>query len=131
MSIESLNRELARLEEDVRRLSQDSAQLGADPAVQTPRAAAAVIDDGGSLLESLAKIGDVHRDQFRALLEDHRESFHALLDVHSPLELFDLGVDHWKRRSAHVAAGLTRVVAVVVSGSKLADAQICRARPVQ
>jgi hypothetical protein len=129
VTIESLNADLARLEEDVRKLTQDSQRLTQDLGAQarTVReeivaaefiATEEAIENAGSVLEALAQIGDIQREQFRVLVEDHRASWDRLREVRSPLGLVEVGFDHWKRRATHVAEGLNQVVDVVVGGGR-------------
>jgi hypothetical protein len=125
VTIESLNEDLARLEADVRRLTEDSQRLGTDLEQQarTVReeivaaefiATEEAIENAGSLLELLSRLGDIHRDQLKTLWEDHQQSWSALREVRSPTALVEVGFDHWKRRASHVAAGLNQVVDAVV-----------------
>jgi len=125
VSIESLNQDLARLEADVRKLAEDSQRLTEDIGAQAKTvqeeivaaefiATEEAIENAGSVLEALAQIGDIQRDQLRTLFEDHKESWAALRDVRSPLGLIEVGFDHWKRRTTHVASGLNQVVDVFV-----------------
>ncbi len=129
MSIESVNADLARLEADVRHLSQDSQKLmqdvGAQARVLREEAVAAqfiateeTIENAGSILEALANLRDIQRAQFKQFVEDQRESLRALKGVRSPIGLMELGVDHWQRRARHVAEGLNQAVDVVASESR-------------
>ena len=125
VSIESLNQDLARLEADVRKLAGDSQRLTQDLGDQAKTvreeivaaefiATEEAIENAGSVLEALAQIGDIQREQLRVLFEDHKESWAALRNVRSPLGLAEIGFDHWKRRATHVAGGLNQVVDVFV-----------------
>lgn len=125
VSIESLNQDLARLEEDVKKLSRDSQRLSEDIGQQarTMReevvaaefiATEEAIENAGSVLEAIAQLRDIQRDQLRVLFDDHKRSWRALADVRSPIGLIEVSFDHWKRRASHVAVGLNQVVDVLV-----------------
>jgi len=125
VSIESLNQDLARLEEDVKKLSRDSQRFGEDLTQQARTvqeevvaaefiATEEAIENAGSMLEALAQLRDIQRDQLKVLFDDHKQSWRALADVRSPIGLLEVGFDHWKRRASHVAVGLNQVVDVFV-----------------
>jgi pyridoxal biosynthesis lyase PdxS len=126
VSIESVNEDLARLEADVRHLSSDSRRLAHDLSDQArvigEEAVAAqfiateeTIGNTGSILEALAHLRDIQRDQLRVFVEDQRDSLRALREIKSPFGLIEVGVDHAQRRARHVAEGLNQAVDVVAT----------------
>ena len=129
MSIESLNEDLAKLEADVRHLSEDSRKLaknvgerakliGEEAVAAQFIATEEAIDNAGGILETLASLRDIHREQLECFVEDQRESITALTKVRSPFALIELGIDHWQRRSRHVARGLNQAIDVLTSESR-------------
>lgn len=124
MSIESVNEDLAKLEQDVRRLTTDSEHLAEDVADQArvlgQEALAAefiateeAVENMGSMLEMMSLLGDIQRDQFRQFFEDGKTTLQGLSEVRGPGDLMNLSLDHCKRRAEHVSDGLTKVVEVV------------------
>ncbi|NJN51042.1 MAG: hypothetical protein HC809_03945 [Gammaproteobacteria bacterium] len=129
VSIETVNQDLARLEADVRHLADDSRRLIKDVGKQArlvqDEAVAAqfiateeTIGNAGSILEAMASLRDIQKEQLRQFFEDQRESFNALKGIRSPIGLLEVGLDHWQRRARHVAAGLNQAVDVVSKESR-------------
>lgn len=129
LSIESVNKDLAKLEEDVKRLSADSEHLIDDVADQArllrDEALAAefiateeTVENVGSLLEMFSVLGDIQRDQVRQFFEDGRTTLTGLSEIRGPGDLISLTLDHWKRRSEHISDGLTKVVEVLADENR-------------
>ena len=129
MSIDSLNQDLARLEEDVRKLARDSQRITVDLGQQAKTAREEVvaaefiategaIENTGNVLETLAALRDLQQESLRVLIDDHRQSWQALADVRSPLDLVQVGFEHWKRRASHVALELNQVVDLIASSGR-------------
>jgi phasin protein len=130
VSIDSLNQDLARLEEDVRKLARDSQRITVDigqQAAQTAReeivaaefiATEETLENTGNVLETLATLRDIQQESLRTLIDDHRQSWQALADVRSPLDLVQLGFEHWRRRSSHIALELNQVVDLIATSSR-------------
>ena len=129
MSIDSLNQDLAQLEEDVRKLARDSERITVDigKRAQTARedvvaaefiATEETLESAGSMLETLATLRDIQQESLRMLIDDHRQSWQALADVRSPLDLVQLGFEHWRRRSSHIALELNQVVDLIATSSR-------------
>jgi len=129
VSIESLNQDLARLEEDVRKLARDSQRITVDIGKQTQTAREEIVaaefiatketlKNTSSALETLATLRDIQQESLRVLIDDHRQSWYALADVRSPLDLVQLGFEHWRRRSSHIALELNQVVDLLATSSR-------------
>ena len=129
MSIDSLNQDLARLEEDVRKLARDSQRISVDLGKQARTVREEVVaaefiateetlENTGSVLEALATLRDIQQESLRVLIDDHRQSWQALADVRSPFDLLQVGFEHWKRRASHVALELNQVVDVFTSSGR-------------
>ncbi len=141
VSIESVNEDLARLEADVRHLSEDSRRLAKDLSAQARIvreetvaanfiATEEAVENAGSILEAIVSLRDIQRDQIRVFFEDGRDSFRALLEVRSPLGLIEVGADHWRRRATHIATGLNQVVDVLASeGRQMTTAMLQMWKP--
>jgi hypothetical protein len=128
VSIESVNDDLARLERDVRNLSQDAGRLVDDVADQgrtiREEAIAAefiateeTIESVGSILSALSELQDIHRKQLRVFFEDQRDTLKAITESRSPADLLRVGLDHWGRRASHVGEGIGATVNVLVHES--------------
>ena len=126
MSIESVNEDLARLERDVRALSQDAGRLfgnvtGQGETLREEALAAEfiateeTIENMGSFLNALSQLGDIQKQQFRVFFEDQRDTIKALSELRSPTDLLGIGIEHWSRRATHVADGLQQSVTVLVN----------------
>lgn len=137
MTIESLNEDLARLERDVRALSNDSARRiddGAENVAETARvireevvaaefvATESAIENVSGLLAALSEIGAIQSEQLKIFFADHRDTLKALLQSRSPIDLMRLGYEHWNRRASHVAEGFTKTVEVLAKESRHATA---------
>ena len=129
MSIDSLNQDLAQLEEDVRKLARDSQRITVDIGKRAKAAREDVVaaefiateealENTGSMLETLAALRDIQQESLRMLIDDHRQSWQALADVRSPLDLVQLGFEHWRRRSSHIALELNQVVDLIATSSR-------------
>ena len=129
MSIDSLNQDLARLEEDVRKLARDSQRITVDIGKQAKNARDEVVaaefiateealENTGSMLETFAALRDIQQESLRVLLDDHRQSWQALAEVRSPLDLLQVGFEHWRRRSGHIALELNQVVDLLASSGR-------------
>ncbi len=129
MSIESMNADLVRLERDMRELSKDADRLLGDVAGQgrtlKEEALAAeflateeTIENVGSVLDALAKLGDIQRQQLRKLFADHRTTIEALTQVRTPLDLLNIGFEHWGRRATHAAEGIGQTIDVLANEAR-------------
>ena len=129
LSIESVNEDLAKLEQDVRRLTADSEHLVEDVADQArvlrDEALAAefiateeAVENMGSILEMMSVLSDIQRDQFRQFFEDGKTTLEGLREVRGPGDLMNLSLDHWKRRAEHISDGLTKVIEVLADESR-------------
>jgi hypothetical protein len=129
LTIESVNEDLAKLEQDVRRLTADSEHLAEDVADQArvlgQEALAAeyiateeVVENMGSILEMMSVLGDIQRDQFKQFFSDGKTTLEGLSDVRGPGDLMSLSLDHWKRRAEHISDGLSKVVEVLADESR-------------
>ena len=129
MSFESMNADLVRLEQDMRELSKDADRLLDDVAGQgrtlKDEALAAeflaneeTIENVGSILDALAKLGDIQRQQLRDLFADHRATIEALTQMRTPFDLLNIGFEHWARRASHAAEGIGQTVDVLANEAR-------------
>jgi len=129
VSIESMNEDLARLKRDVRSLSQDAGRILDDVVDQSRTireetvaaefiATEETMETVGSVLDALAALRDIQREQMRVFFADQRETFNAFAQVRSPADLARVGFEHWSRRATHVAEGLHQTVDVLANESR-------------
>jgi len=143
-TIESLNADLAELEREVKALSMTQQPPAAAPAAdgkpQAISSAARVavedtvaasfvateemIDSAGGWFVTLSELGAIHNDQAKALLKDTLDTVRALRNAHSPADVLRTAFDHWNRRAAHVAEGMTRTLEVLARESRHATASV-------
>ena len=122
VSINSLREDLARLENDVQTafnnpdqpsLQERAKAVGAGIVAAQYVATKETMSSVGGMFEALSEIGAIQNEQFRIFFTDHRDTLKALIQVRSPVDLLQLGFEHWNRRASHVAEAITRTVDVI------------------
>lgn len=121
MSIDSLREELTQLEHEVQAAFADAgpgvkerAKLVESEIVAAQYIATEETLSGVSgIFEMLSEIHAIQNEQFKTFLTDQRATLKAVTQVRSPVDLVQLGFEHWNRRAGHVAEGITRTVDVI------------------
>ena len=124
MSIESLQEDLAKLERDVQAVFSDTDRLVGDvkeraKTVEEEIVAAEyiateeTIEGVSGILETLSEIGAIQSEQFKTFFADHRATLEAMTQLRSPVDVLQLGFEHWNRRVSHIAEGITRTAEVI------------------
>jgi uncharacterized protein YegL len=126
VSIDSLREELAQLEHEVQaafaetgpgvkeRAKTVATEIVAAEYIATKETMSGV----GGIMETLSEIQAIQNEQFKNFFTDHRATLKALTQVRSPVDLAQLGFEHWSRRAGHVAEGITRTVDLIAKERK-------------
>ena len=72
----------------------------------------------GGIFETLREINAIQNEQVKTFFTDHRATLKAMMQLRSPVDLVQLGFEHWNRRAGHVAEGITRTVDVITKERK-------------
>lgn len=126
MTTDSVSSDLKQLEDDVRRLSAESAPATrsmADRAKLVEQevvvgeyiAAEEALENLGSLFGMASELNGIQRRQFKQFAGDHRDTLKRLGEARTPGELVELGLDHYRRRSQHVIEGFNEAIDVITS----------------
>ncbi len=131
MSIDSLREELSQLERDVQAAFGDAGHPNNHPdmkerakTVESEIVAAQyiateeTISGVGGIFETLREINAIQNEQVKTFFTDHRATLKAMMQLRSPVDLAQLGFEHWNRRAGHVAEGITRTVDVITKERK-------------
>ena len=124
MSIKSLQDDLAKLERDVKAVIDDTGRVVGDVrrrarTVEAELVAAEfiateeTIEGVSGILETLSGIRTIQKQQVKLFFADHRKTLEGITQLSSPIDLVQLGFEHWNRRATHVAEGLTRTAELI------------------
>jgi len=111
VSIDAVDHELSRLEAEVARLRE---RVLAAEYIATEE----TIENMGSLLETLARLQDIQREQWRFLVSDGAETLGALRRVRSVFDVPGVALGHCQRRARHVVGGMNRAMVVCTGGAQ-------------
>jgi hypothetical protein len=127
VSIDSLREELAQLEREVQAAFADTGQpsvkerakaVGAEIVAAQYLATKETMSGVGGIFETLSEIQAIQNEQLENFFTDHRATLKAITQVRSPVDLAQLGFEHWNRRVGHVAEGITRTIDVIAKERK-------------
>ena len=119
MSIDSVREDLTQLEHDVQAAFGGASHPSVEERAKTIEselvaaqyiATEETISGVGGIFETLSEIRAIQNEQVKTFFADHRATLKALTQVRTPVDLAQLGFEHWTRRAGHVAEGITRTV---------------------
>jgi hypothetical protein len=114
-----MNEDLARLKRDVGSLSQNAGRIVREETVAAEFIATEeAIENVGTVFAALFALADIQRKQLRVFFSDQRETLGAFTHVRSPADLARVGLDHWNRRTMHVAEGVNETIDVLANESR-------------
>jgi hypothetical protein len=73
------------------------------------------MENVGSVLDTLVKLGELQQQYWRAFWSDQRETFNALTNLRSAADVWRVGFEHWSRRATHVADGIAQTAIVLAN----------------
>ena len=126
VSIDSLREELAQLEREVQEAFADTGPgvkerakaIGTEMVAAQYIATKETMSGVGGIFETMSEIQAIQNEQVKSFFADHRATLKAMTQVRSPVDLVQLGFEHWNRRAGHVAEGITRTADVIAKERK-------------